>query len=272
MRKSKLNINMKDLVLLKYEGDMIIKDIAEEMGASRSSIQRFMANNGIVARSNGEVHRKYLVDEDFFEAIDSEEKAYWLGFITADGNVYKTYLEIALSFKDREHLFKFLGSIKSNHPICDGSVVMHGKEYKFSKLNFSVKNMVESLNKLGVFSNKSHHVKPCVSIKDGLLKHYWRGIVDGDGWICCHRSKNGQMYTRIGLCGNKFIIKGFLDFVRNNGVKYKSKKIEKQGSIYRVVFTGINQASMIARILYNESSVFLDRKRDKAHELLRITR
>ena len=53
------------------------------------------------------VSRKYNFDENFFDKIDTEEKAYWLGFIYADGAIFKRTLSIRLSTKDIHHLEKF---------------------------------------------------------------------------------------------------------------------------------------------------------------------
>lgn len=46
----------------------------------------------------------YKINENYFEKIDSENKAYWIGFISADGNVYKNKLSIELNNKDDELL------------------------------------------------------------------------------------------------------------------------------------------------------------------------
>ena len=48
-------------------------------------------------------------NENVFDVIDSEEKAYWLGFIFADGYISsRDYgFEISLSIIDVEHLIKF---------------------------------------------------------------------------------------------------------------------------------------------------------------------
>ena len=39
----------------------------------------------------GEILRKYNVNHDFFESINTEERAYWLGFISADGCISERY-------------------------------------------------------------------------------------------------------------------------------------------------------------------------------------
>ena len=54
------------------------------------------------------------MNENIFQQIDSNNKAYWLGFLAADGSVKGNELSIGLSSKDRGHLAKFLTFIGSN--------------------------------------------------------------------------------------------------------------------------------------------------------------
>lgn len=51
-----------------------------------------------------------------FDIIDSQEKAYWLGFIIADGylNVDRRMLRIKLGDKDKNHLEKFIKFLGGN--------------------------------------------------------------------------------------------------------------------------------------------------------------
>ena len=55
---------------------------------------------------------KYYRNSNIFEKIDTEEKAYWLGFLYADGYVDPERGEIILGLaeKDKEHINKFINS------------------------------------------------------------------------------------------------------------------------------------------------------------------
>lgn len=86
---------------------------------------------------------KFYYNKDFFQEINTEEKAYWLGFLYADGCINKIYrnnklksmnLEIGLCHKDEQHLQKFLNSIESNIEIKHKKSKSNGKIYESSRI------------------------------------------------------------------------------------------------------------------------------------------
>lgn len=106
-------------VLKKYEEFSNIHKVAKFFGVSTSPIKRVL-NENHVELSN----RRFFVDETYFDEIDSEEKAYWLGFIYADGYIRERKsgksLEIKLAVKDKKHLELFREHLKSTHKITEG--------------------------------------------------------------------------------------------------------------------------------------------------------
>jgi len=54
-------------------------------------------------RKSSLAHRRYNLDETFFEKIDNEEKAYWLGFLAGDGAITdENRLRLRLAIKDKK--------------------------------------------------------------------------------------------------------------------------------------------------------------------------
>lgn len=101
--------------------------IAEECGVGREEIR--LALRKLNIEPNYETMRqgskKHDYDESVFDVIDTEEKAYWAGFIMgdgqieefkrprADGSTYLNYrLNINLKYSDIDHLQKFLDFLK----------------------------------------------------------------------------------------------------------------------------------------------------------------
>ena len=66
-------------------------------------------------------NKKYDVNENYFSSIEGEERAYWLGFLYADGYVRikgkSGQLTLKLSSKDRDHIVLFNKCLESNYPI-----------------------------------------------------------------------------------------------------------------------------------------------------------
>jgi len=208
--------------------------------------------------------RKNTLCEDYFANIQTEEQAYWLGMLTADGWIRKDLKGWAISLKsaDESHVELLRACIGSNAPITKR---LYRKSHT-SKIEIYSKRMVSHLMKLGITPKKSLVVLPWHG-KKKLLKHYWRGVFDGDGCICKNkaRKKGGHCYV-LSLCGSKWIVDGFRDFVQEK-TGY-CKKPYKKGNIYYVEYGGTLQPQNVAKTIYTNCSVFLTRKKKMIDELL----
>lgn len=91
-----------------YKSGKTIKDISKLLHFSERKISKLLKDNNIYTNN-----KKHRCDSNFFNCINTEEKAYWLGFLYADGNVATKTNTVLISSKDREHIEKFLLTIKS---------------------------------------------------------------------------------------------------------------------------------------------------------------
>jgi hypothetical protein len=94
-----------------------LRELEGKYHTSRNTIKKIIIDNGIKYRNKSIAHQKYTIDTAYFEKIDTEAKAYFFGFILADGNVYKSCLKIDIHKKDIELLESFLRDMKSEHKI-----------------------------------------------------------------------------------------------------------------------------------------------------------
>lgn len=133
--------------------------------------------------------RKYFYDVNFFKTIDTPEKAYWLGFIYADGCLSKNELILHLGIKDEEHLNKFKKAIKSN-----GKIEINETHATF---RISSKEISYDLIKLGVLRRKTFIIKYPNLLKN-LERHFIRGYFDGDGCISNIKNKNSKTWSIFG--------------------------------------------------------------------------
>lgn len=209
-------------------------------------------------------HRKkgFPVNEGFFDAPFSEEAAYMLGFIAGDGWINGNTFAITLAEKDKRHLDKLKAAIGSEHNIY--LRVRKGKRYYQWKVGS--KTLTKRLESLGITPNKSKTMDPSKILKKlrrSLHPHFFRGLVDADGWI----SKPGAN-PKIGLTGSKLACEAFLHFVRARGVNTQTTIRKKaSGDCYVVAFSGARLGKSVCRILYSKSNLYLDRKKERAQAI-----
>lgn len=195
---------------------------------------------------------KYKYDENYFELIDTEEKAYWLGFICADGFLSSTrkHVIIELNKNDFHHLEKFRDCVSGNQQI-------HFYKQKLGetvRIEFSG-NMYYSLTKMGLTSNKSYDlILPTKYIPDNLIRHFIRGFFDGDGSI--HFDSYKDRY-RISFTGLENVLNELKSILK---IDVKLSMDKRTKSTYYLV---INKEENIKRVLcymYEDSNIYLDRK------------
>ena len=150
--------------------------------------------------------RKYSVNREYFKEIDTPEKAYWLGFLAADGSITNNpggfCLSLELAECDASHVLKFARAIGSDAPVSPS-------RQNCVRTRINCWQMVEDLAALGIVARKSLVVEPPLDKLAGLERYYWRGLWDGDGWI-----SKGPRSWDIGLVGSLACVDGFASWGR----------------------------------------------------------
>lgn len=210
--------------------------------------------------------QKYHYDRTKFSEIKTEEDAYWLGFITADGCIINNkVLQIKLADKDKKHLIKFgkymnLSKEEINEIIKSGIGGAYTKDNPTSVIKISSVDIVKSLKDKGIEPHKSGKEKPYICETIELEKAYIRGLIDGDGYI------RSTTYG-LGIVGSYEICKYIFDFINTNITDISNNHIKEHGIIYKLELTGKIQSSKILQYLYKDSNIYLDRKYDLYNKL-----
>lgn len=188
-----------------------------------------------------------------FEKIDTEEKAYWLGFLYADGSISLTEdkIELGLAEKDLNHIEKFKKFLGINNKI---SYRQSSKSYR---LSFRSQSCKQDLINKGCVPKKSLILKfPTEQqVPYYLIKHFIRGYFDGDGWFT-----NTSNCFQVGIIGTQDFIKGFLNYIQNVNKTNKIFICHREKGAKRYVFGAYQDVLNFLNWIYKDSSVYLDRK------------
>lgn len=219
-----------------------IKDVSKKFDLKFGILQYHLAKRDI-SRGRG---LKTSCNEDIFEIIDIEEKAYWLGFLMADGNISKSsgghYLKFSLQIKDGDAIYSFRRFLN-----FDGSIF----ENKGSLcISVGSKKIYDDLIKYGFSERKSgKEIIPFELIPDGLIRHFIRGYFDGDGCV----SKRGHI--RI-CCGIEFANM----FGNNINPNFRIEKIKATDVVVNLCCTRKEYCKEFYEYCYRDSNIYLQRK------------
>lgn len=256
-----------DIVIDLYNKGNGCYKIAKKFNCSPSTINNFLKKCGIETSKTPNSYRKYKLNENYFEKIDTEEKAYFLGLIYSDGCLYKNILSVSLVKDDSHILERFLFFLESESKLYD--IPPRKKTHQpQKKLMISNSKLREDLILLGVTEKKSLNLKfPTEDqVPKKFLNHFIRGVFDGDGSIFSYDRKiNNKTYTEIGLSiisSNEFII-GLKDTVG-----YGNVYVTNNGKNSFISFKKKNEIENMVDYLYDNSTIFLKRKREKTKEIL----
>lgn len=198
--------------------------LAKQFDINKKTILNILKRNNIKRR----IYKLYSYDKNYFKEIDTEDKAYFLGFMFSDGNNSIKNFKLALGAVDLHILEAFKKYLKSNSKIYRYKT-KNGKYQDSVVLSIYDRMMCDDLSKLGVIPNKSLKIKYPEYLDYKLQKHFIRGLFDGDGSFSYNININKHIRTQIGILGTINLCNGIKKVIKNNlnincGV-YKSKNI-----------------------------------------------
>lgn len=244
--------------------------IAKQIGCDPHTVLRNFKNYGFKIRDNHEKNRKFKCDYNYFDVIDTEDKAYFLGFIYADGYITRNNLGLAIQESDIEILEKLRICMNSDIPIHHYENSGYGDKYtnhcKYCRLIVTSDHMVDSLIKDGVVRNKTTILKPPTCVPNHLLRHFIRGYTDGDGTI--NRSSN---MCRIGWTGTKDFLGWIGEHLKSKGIidYYGFSKQVHSDKVVSVRFGGSVKPLSVMYYLYENSNYYLSRKYNRYKEYMK---
>ena len=235
-------------------------------------INSFLKRKGLT-RPNGKVAK---INHDYFEKIDTQDKAYWLGMIFADGGVYhrtetSKSLRLELKISDRyliDELSRSLGSPLKSKEYIGKSTWKNIKHNDTLKHNaycaWHSEKLVNDLSKYGVIPNKTLTLsKIPTEIPQELMRHFIRGYFDGDGTVYHYKDGN-RIVIRFGFYGTEDFVGSILSKLKsiNIGVNVNVYN-QKESNVSFFLCTAKQDVKNFYDYIYKDANIFLNRKKEK---------
>ena len=268
-----MNCNLNEETLKMHEehlNGLMLVELSKKYNLSRSAIYyRFKTRNlKIIKDLHKSTKYKVSFNEDYFSNVDSENKAYFLGLIFADGYIRKRNknsfsLGLKLQSEDKYIIEKLQSEL------CAFSYKIQEEKNNFKgnyKLEVQSNKLVTDLINLGIKFNKSYEELSIPHIDNIMFFHFLRGLIDGDGWISIGKTEKVQI--AIGMSSIVFlqeIQKILLNYDIKSAIYKRDDSIKNVnwGVLYTLYISDNKSRLKLLNLLYNNSTIYLNRKYNK---------
>ena len=245
-----------------------ISSVAEKFGLSNPTIIKILKD---VPKHKKAVIKNPELREDYFGVIDEEKKAYFLGLIISDGNVFvddkhpeqkrQASISITLDLADEYLLETFKNEVKTNTTIAkDGRGC--------GQIAVRSDKMAEDLGKHGVVARKSFSTRMPESIPTELLRHFVRGVFDGDGSMLA--KKHGTRFIHsLSFCGTHKLMSDIAEKLTDLGLLSFTPKVYdyKNRLLSELKIQRKDDIVSVGNWMYEGATVYMTRKKDKFDSL-----
>lgn len=255
---------LKNEIIAFYQSKpMTLKEVADRFNLSNPTIGKILKD---VPRYTKAKIKNPNLDEYFFESIDSEAKAYFLGLLIADGNVFKdgtgrqASISITLDLKDEYMLNKFKESLNANTSI--------GKDGRgCGQIAVRSNIMAQDLAKYGVVPRKTELTFLPENIPEDFMPHLIRGIFDGDGSIQAklnEKDDRNRFLHSISFCGTHRLMEQISEYCyRTLNLNIKPKVYDyADRNLSDIKIQNIEDIYALGEWLYKDATIYLIRKKE----------
>ena len=248
-----INVDIRNEVISRYKNFESVYAIAKAMGLYTEKVNKILKEANVEPISYSKRVNKDL-KEDYFKTIDTDVKAYWLGWLITDGCISKNSIGMTLQGRDLEILEKF----QKDLGLKDRISPFNKNYYRFA---FCCKDMKDDLQQYGVISNKTFSVDiPNIDAK--FYPALLRGCFEGDGWILVS-NRRGKPEYEFGFVGNEACVNSFNNLI-SELVGIPKKNVTKSNNMFRVRWSNKEEIVRIFNVLYKDCGEHkLSRKYEK---------
>ena len=237
-------------------------ELATKYQVSRNSICSILKRRSIPRRNRSLCHQKYQINEGYFDTINTEDKAYFLGLLFADGyhNIKKNMIRLFLNHTDQHIIKDFISCLKYNKAIEKRtySHPLHQDQYGISIFN---QHMSNTLRHIGCTQRKSHTLRYPLVIPPDMDRHFIRGYYDGDGSLYLPKVKSR---ASVDIASTKIFCNTLKNKIENaTDVHTNTRVITSNHSTHDIKVGGRKQISKVLNWLYQDANFYLHRKFEK---------
>lgn len=215
---------------------------------------------------------KCRAEDNYFEKIDTPNKAYIFGFLWADGTIYTNTHKIKLELQkdDLEILEKIKRELKWTGEIKT-ILNKEGKSYRPKetisyRMALTNKKIVDDLAKKGFKTHRESSPLPYKFVPRKYLLDFIRGYFDGNGCISFKNiEKNVLKNLTISICGGTTIIHNIGTILTENyGLHVVYHRRRKNNPDNDTLYISRkNDCVRFLNLIYENSSLHLQRKYQK---------
>lgn len=249
-----------------HKAGFLHKDINYLLLVSNSGINKILDRNQISRMSYEERNQKYKRDSNYFDTINTSDKAYILGWLFADGNNFSKHNAITLSVQSQDieileyikDQLRYEGEIRTKkYPNTNY------KEQKFLCINDS--HMSKTLYSLGIIDNKSLFIKFPTYIPEEYISHFIRGYFEGDGCISLDLKRNKAQTSIVGTYDFVSKVQEYMNVLGCKSTVFKQYKTGKykDSNTWVVRICGNKSSYKFLSWIYKDATMCLKRKYDK---------
>lgn len=267
---TKYNFTQDDinLIIKYYQDGLSVQKVADKMNVSYGAIRYLLDHNGIKQHPR----KKYKINENYFDNIDTPNKAYIMGLLYSDGSNTSNYekghycISIALQKGDRHILEDIRNEIDSDSPIAIFKVRNGNDMTEYYRLNICNKHIAYRMLELGVCPNKTFSIDFPEWLSENLYSHFIRGLSNGDGYICTHkRHIQATLTGTISLCES---VSNIITEQCNVYAPVHSIGKDRNENIKTMHISGRLQVLRYLDFIYNNADLKLNRKYEKYLNLI----
>lgn len=209
-------------------------------------------------------------NRNVFDIIDTEEKAYWLGFLYADGCITENnYIELGVHTQDYDVMQKYRKFL--DFPSDES--IKFVKNKNVCRVRFHNDHVADMLVQKGCVRRKSLILTfPDLKIfsNTNLVYDFIRGYCDGDGCLRFYKNGKGAVTCDISFVGTKPFIQKMMEFLNVPGGVFRNCSSKNNiTEVYSVLYR-CTSGRKVARLLYENATVYMNRKYNKFLEFCRF--